>query len=80
MNTPAYELMPSYEAACDLYRGDPDAIWKVGLGTVSRAAVIGVGLYAAGEREKLVLYSLAGSLAVEAFVLAWVWGVGLGME
>ena len=65
--------MPSYEAACDAYRGDPAAVWKVGLGFGSRAAVIGLGLFVAGERRNLVRNALAGSAAVEAFVLGWVW-------
>lgn len=67
------ELMPSYEAACDLYRGDEGAIWAVGLGLLSRAIIIGLGLYVAGERENLVRNALAGSIAVELFVLGWVW-------
>ncbi len=66
-------LMPSYEAACDAYRGDPAAVWKVGLGFVSRALVIGLGMYAIGERKNLTRNALAGSAAVEAFVLGWVW-------
>jgi hypothetical protein len=67
-------LMPSYEAACDLYRGDPKAIYKVGLGYLSRAFFIGAGLYVTGVRgEKLIRYALSGSAGVEAFVLWWVW-------
>lgn len=71
-------LMPSYEAACDLYRGDPDAIWKVGLSWASRAVIIGVALRLAGEKDlgTLAKYSLAGSLGVEAFVVGWVWKYG----
>lgn len=70
--------MPSYEAACDLYRGDPDAIWKVGLSLLGRAAIIGVSMRVAGERDvgRLVKYGLAGSLGVEAFVIGWVWKYG----
>ena len=67
-------LMPSYEAACDLYRGDPTAITRVGLGVATRSLVIGLGLMAAGMRGRdVVKYGVAGSLAVEAFVLWWVW-------
>lgn len=71
-------LMPSYEAACDLYRGDPDAIWKVGLSWVGRAAIIGVALRLAGEKDlgTLTKYALAGSLGVEAFVVGWVYTYG----
>jgi hypothetical protein len=59
--------MPSYEAACDLYRGDPDAL-----------SIIGAALGLAGERDlrTLTKYALAGSLGVEAFVLGWVWRYG----
>ena len=68
-------LMPTYESACDLYRGDPDAVNKVGLGILSRSVFIAAGLYLAGMRGAgdLAKYSLAGSLGVEAFVLGWVW-------
>ncbi len=58
-----------------MYRGDPVGAGKVGLGLVSRAAFIGLGLAAAGERDpkQLLRYSLAGSAGVELFVLGWVW-------
>ena len=77
MDVPIEEggLMPSYEAACDLYRGDPTAIHRVGLGLLSRSVFIGAGLALAGMRQpgELIKYSLAGSLGVEAFVMWWVW-------
>ena len=68
-------LMPSYEAACDLYRGDPTAINRIGLGILSRAFFIGAGLALAGMKDQkdLLKYSLAGSLGVEAFVFGWIW-------
>ncbi len=68
-------LMSSYESACDLYRGDPTAIRRVGLGVVTRAFFIGAGLALAGMRDErdLFVYSIAGSLGVEAFVIGWVW-------
>ncbi len=67
--------MPSYESACDLYRGDPTAIYRVGLGLGTRAFFIGAGMAIAGMRspKELLKYSLAGSLGVEAFVIWWVW-------
>ena len=67
--------MPSYESACDVYRGDPTAIYRVGLGLLTRAFFIGAGLAVVGVRDKrdLLVYSLAGSLGVEAFVVGWVW-------
>lgn len=68
-------VLPSYEAACRLYEGDPDAIWEVGLGVFSRAALIGLGMAAVGERDtsRIIRNALAGSLAVEGFVILWVW-------
>lgn len=68
------EPMPSYEAVCDLYKGEPDALWKVGLGYATRSAFIAAGIYLAGERDlgKVALYSLAGSAAVEGFVIGYV--------
>lgn len=67
--------MPSYEAACDVYRGDPTAMERVGLGVLTRALFVGAGLALAGMKDPkdLVKYSLAGSLGVEAFVFGWVW-------
>ncbi len=66
-------LLPSYKTACDLYEGDPAAVWKVGLGFLTRAAVIGLGIAIAGRRKNVARDALAGSAAVEAFVLYWVW-------
>ena len=66
-------LLPSYEAACDLYRGDPTAIWRVGLGWASRAAVIAIALVLSGERKRVIRTSLVASIGVEVFVLGWIW-------
>jgi hypothetical protein len=38
---------------------------------VLRAGLIGGGLYAAGQREGLAKSAIAGSLAIELFVLGW---------
>jgi hypothetical protein len=56
---------------------DPTAITRVGLGLATRSLVIGLGLMAAGMRGRdVVKYGISGSLAVEAFVLWWVWANG----
>ena len=58
-----------------VYRGDPTAMERVGLGVLTRALFVGAGLALAGMKDPkdLVKYSLAGSLGVEAFVFGWVW-------
>ncbi len=74
MNEVFDKPMPTYSAACRAFvEGEPGALWEVGLGVLSRAVFIGVGLYAAGEREQLVKYALAGSLGVELFVVGYVY-------
>lgn len=64
---------PSYRAACDLYLQQPGAAQKVGLSFTSRTALIAAALYFAGERKRLLRYSLVTSGAIEAFVLWWTW-------
>lgn len=39
--------------------------------TITRALSLAAGMWLAGEREKIWRKSLAGSLAVETFVVAW---------
>jgi hypothetical protein len=65
--------MPTYSAACRAFvEGEPGALWEVGLGVLSRAAFIGLGMYAFGERENLVRNAIAGSIGVEVFVIGYV--------
>lgn len=64
--------LPSGAVASDLLDHPSLAnVGKAALSVVGRAGIIGAGLYVFGEREHLVRNSLAGSLAVETFVLAY---------
>lgn len=64
--------LPSSTAAADLLHGNPGGLAGVVLSTAGRAALIGAGLYVAGEREHLVRNAVAGALAIEVFVLTWI--------
>lgn len=66
--------LPSVVAVCDLVDGDWSGLPEAISGTTTRAALIAAGMALAGERSltKLMLYSAAGSLVVEAWVIAWV--------
>ena len=64
--------LPSSSAAVSLLRGEPGGLTKVVLSTAARAVLVGIGLYCAGERARLVRYSVAGAMAIEAFVLIWI--------
>lgn len=67
--------LPSGDAAIRFWQGGPK--WPVtALEVVGTAALRGLllasGLYLAGARDKeLVKYTLAGTAAIETFVLAW---------
>ena len=67
--------LPSSDAAGDLVLGKPGALATVAATTAARAVLIGLGLYLVGEREphRLIRNALGGSLAIEAFVLGWVY-------
>lgn len=65
--------LPSGRAMSDLVAGDPDAIGRVLFHTLLRASLVGTGMYLMGSRrETLIRDALAGSLGIDAFVLAWV--------
>ena len=64
--------LPSSNTAHRLWAGDPWGIPLVARDVLLRGAIIGAGLYLAGEREHLVRYSLFGAAAIETFVLLWV--------
>jgi hypothetical protein len=64
--------LPSADAARKLVRGESGALVPVIFTTTCRAALIGAGLYAIGQRSHLVKGALAGAVAVEIFVLAWI--------
>lgn len=63
--------VPSYQAACELFLREQGAATRVGLSFASRTLLIASALYLAGERQRTLRYALAGSAAIEAFVLAW---------
>ena len=67
--------LPSGESAEAVVRGDVSAVPVAVLHTVGRAGLIGVSLAVAGMEadRKLVKYSLAGAVGIEAFVLLWTW-------
>jgi hypothetical protein len=76
--TPACTL-PSAQSACDLVHGrGAAAIPDVVVHTLFRAALIGLGVRLAGERDlrRAATYGLAGAVTIEAFVLAWTAGPG----
>lgn len=68
---PACAALPSGTSAASLVAGDWGALPLAVLHTALRAGLVGAGLYAAGERAAVVKKAVAGSLAIEAFVLAW---------
>lgn len=69
----AAPLVPSHSSARDLVAGVPGAAERVGLHFVQRSALLAGALLIAGERRRVVRYALAGSAAIEAFVLWWAW-------
>ncbi len=72
---PACPTLPSSETAYRFLCGDPAAAPLLLRDWVLRSSLIGIGLYAAGEREfgSWAKKSLAGGASIEAFVLAWVY-------
>jgi hypothetical protein len=65
------EQPPSSAAACELVEGNLSALPKVLVTTILRAGLIGVGMYALGERQHLARNALAGAMATEMFLLGW---------
>lgn len=67
------EALPSGESAEQIVRGDTSAIPRAIFHTTVRAAIAAVSLYVVGVRDpnKLVKYSVAVAVGIEAFVLAW---------
>lgn len=63
--------LPSGSSAAALIDGDWNAL-PVAVGhTIVRAALVGAGLVVAGERTHVIRNAVAGSLAIETFVLGW---------
>jgi hypothetical protein len=71
MNTLPGCVLPSATSACELAHGVPGALPRVVLHTLGRALLIGTGLFLAGERKRVVRYSFAVALAIEAFAISW---------
>lgn len=64
--------LPSGESASDFIEDKPGSTLRLTMHFLGRAALLGTGLYVAGARNKdLVKYSLAGSAAIEVFVLMY---------
>lgn len=63
--------LPSGQHAESLVQGDWTVVGPMLGDLLVRAGIIGVGLYAAGQREQLVRSSLAGATAVELAVVGW---------
>jgi hypothetical protein len=66
-------LLPSATSACGVVHREDGAVARAALHTAGRAALIGVGLFAMGERDarKLAKYSIGAALAIEVFALSW---------
>lgn len=67
----ANAALPSQSSAYALVNGEPGALPRVASHLLGRAAIIGVGLYAAGDRGKIVRHALGAATAIEVFVLLW---------
>lgn len=63
--------LPSGSSAAALLSGDMSALPLAVAHTVLRAGLVGAGLLVAGERTHVVRNAVAGSLAIETFVLGW---------
>lgn len=68
------QVIPSANSALRLMQGESGALLYIGRDWLIRGAIIGTGLYLAGEREGLIKKSLFASGAIELVVLgcaAW---------
>lgn len=71
-DAPPPACLPSGDAAVQLMRGDVSAVPSVLATFAFRSALVAAGLALAGARgKKLMTYTLAGTGAIEAGVLAW---------
>lgn len=61
--------LPSVEAAKAVWSGESDAWKRVLWSMAERAAIIAPALYLAGERKRILRYTLATTAAIEAVVL-----------
>lgn len=65
----AAPTLPSVTAAEAFWRGDDGALGRVLWSMAERAAIVGTALYLAGERKRVLRYTLAVTGAIEAVVL-----------
>jgi hypothetical protein len=63
--------LPSAESAAALVRGEDGSITHVLRDVALRGVLVGVGMAIFGERKHLIRNALAGSLAIEGFVLIY---------
>ncbi len=63
--------LPTVDSAGDLLDGKPGALLRVAGDTLVRAGEMGIGMWLAGGSEQIVAKALAGSVTIEAFVVAW---------
>jgi hypothetical protein len=64
-------VLPSASSAQDLVDGKAGSLSRVLSHMIGRAALVGTGIYLAGGGKNTVRYALAGSAAIEAFVLTY---------
>ena len=64
-------VLPSASSAQDLVDGKAGSVVRVLSHMIGRAALVGAGIYLAGAGRKTPKYALAGSIAIECFVLSY---------
>ena len=64
-------MLPSASSAQDLVDGKAGSVVRVLSHMIGRAALVGTGIYLAGAGRKTPKYALAGSIAIECFVLSY---------
>lgn len=63
---------PSAGSATRLVRGVPGSLAEASLHTMFRAVLVSSGCYLAGFRDRdLMRASVAGAIAIEAFLVGW---------
>lgn len=63
--------LPSARSANRLVNGDPWAIFAVVRDVLFRAVLIGAGMWLVGARDNLTMNAIAGSVAIETFVIGY---------
>jgi len=70
---PETSFLPSANSANRLVHGEPGAFLSVTRDVLLRSGLIGLGLYVAGDRDKIVKKSLIASVTIEVAVLLLAW-------